>query len=59
MRRVEETTFQFDAPPNTRMNLTARPTYELVKDHYVCEPRGSIEVEGKGELEVWHVIGQA
>ncbi len=23
----------------------------------VCEPRGAIHVKGKGEMEVWHVIG--
>jgi len=32
-----------------------RATYELVKDEFVCEPRGSVNVKGKGEMEVWHV----
>jgi adenylate cyclase len=31
-------------------------TYELIKDEFVCEPRGSVNVKGKGEMEVWLVI---
>jgi guanylate cyclase len=34
-----------------------RQTYELIKDEFVCEPRGTIHVKGKGEMEVWHVTG--
>ena len=30
-------------------------TYELIKDEFVCEPRGSVNVKGKGEMEVWLV----
>jgi guanylate cyclase len=32
-----------------------RSTYELVKDYFTCEPRGSVNVKGKGEMEVWFV----
>ena len=32
-----------------------RTTYELIKDEFVCEPRGSVSVKGKGEMEVWLV----
>lgn len=32
-----------------------RATYELIKDEFVCEPRGSVAVKGKGEMEVWLV----
>jgi guanylate cyclase len=32
-----------------------RTTYELIKDEFVCEPRGSVMVKGKGEMEVWFV----
>jgi len=32
-----------------------RTTYELVKDEFICEPRGSVNVKGKGEMEVWFV----
>jgi len=31
-------------------------TYELIKADFVCEPRGAINVKGKGEMEVWLVI---
>ena len=34
-----------------------RATYELVKDDYVCEPQGTVNVKGKGEMEVWYVSG--
>jgi adenylate cyclase len=30
-------------------------TYELIKDEFVCEPRGTVPVKGKGEMEVWLV----
>ena len=31
-------------------------TYELIKAEFVCEPRGTVNVKGKGEMEVWLVI---
>jgi guanylate cyclase len=34
-----------------------RATYELVKNDFVCEPRGTVNVKGKGEMEVWVVTG--
>jgi adenylate cyclase len=30
-------------------------TYELIKDEFVCEPRGNVHVKGKGEMKVWLV----
>jgi guanylate cyclase len=33
-------------------------TYRLLKDEYICEPRGRVMVKGKGEMEVWHLIGK-
>ena len=32
-----------------------RATYELVKDDFVCEHRGTVNVKGKGDMEVWYV----
>jgi adenylate cyclase len=32
-----------------------RATYELIKDDFVCEPRGTVYVKGKGEMEAWHI----
>jgi guanylate cyclase len=34
-----------------------RATYELLKDEFVCRPRGTIEVKGKGEMETWYLVG--
>jgi class 3 adenylate cyclase len=36
-----------------------RATYELIRDDFVCLPQGRIAVKGKGEMEVWHIIGGA
>jgi len=30
-------------------------TYSLIKDSFICEPKGPIDVKGKGKMEVWHV----
>ena len=32
-------------------------THALIKDDFVCEPRGIINVKGKGEMQVWYVAG--
>ena len=34
-----------------------RATYELLKDEFVCRPRGTIEVKGKGQMETWYLVG--
>ena len=34
-----------------------RATYELARDDFMCEPRGTVNVKGKGEMEVWSVVG--
>jgi len=34
-----------------------RSTYELIHHKFLCEPRGTITIKGKGEMEVWHVLG--
>jgi guanylate cyclase len=40
-----------------RVQIT-RATFELVADEFECEPRGTIEVKGKGPMEIWHVIAR-
>jgi guanylate cyclase len=35
-----------------------RPTWELVRDEFVTEPRGLVEVKGKGEVETWQLVGR-
>ena len=34
-----------------------RATYELLKDQFVCRPRGTIVVKGKGRMETWYLVG--
>jgi guanylate cyclase len=38
-----------------RIQIT-RSTYDLVAAEFECEPRGTITVKGKGEVEVWYLI---
>ena len=40
-----------------RIQIT-RDTYELLGDEFDCEPRGTIAVKGKGELEAWYLVGR-
>jgi len=35
-----------------------RGTYDLIKDDFVCEPRGVVDMKGIGEIETWFVTGQ-
>jgi adenylate cyclase len=35
-----------------------RATYELIKNNFVCERRGTVYVKGKGEMEAWHIHGK-
>jgi adenylate cyclase len=30
-------------------------TYELINQEFICKPRGTIDVKGKGEMETWFV----
>ena len=39
-----------------RIQIT-RATYELVADEFECEPRGTIVIKGKGEVEAWYLLG--
>jgi guanylate cyclase len=40
-----------------RIQIT-RATRDLLDDEFVCEPRGTIPVKGKGEIEAWYLIGR-
>ena len=33
-------------------------TYELIRDEFDCEPRGTIEVKGKGPMRTWFLLGE-
>jgi adenylate cyclase len=39
-----------------RIQIT-QTTKELLEEEFVCEPRGTIPVKGKGEMEVWYLVG--
>jgi guanylate cyclase len=40
-----------------RIQIT-RATKELLEDEFECEPRGTILVKGKGEIETWYLVGR-
>ena len=40
-----------------RIQIT-RATKELLEHEFLCEPRGAIEVKGKGKLEAWYLVGR-
>jgi guanylate cyclase len=40
-----------------RIQIT-RATCELLADEFECEPRGTVMVKGKGEMEAWYLIGR-
>jgi guanylate cyclase len=40
-----------------RIQITGA-TKELLEDEFVCEPRGTIPIKGKGEIEVWYLVGR-
>ena len=33
-------------------------TYELIRDDFECEPRGTIDVKGKGLMRTWFLVGE-
>ena len=35
-----------------------RATYDLLKDEFICSPRGTVLVKGKGPMETWYLDGQ-
>src|SRR6185503_5573050 len=40
-----------------RIQVT-RATYELLKDEFDLEPRGTVPVKGKGDVETWYLVGR-
>ncbi len=33
-------------------------TYELLRDEFVCTPRGTVAVKGKGPMQTWYLVGR-
>jgi adenylate cyclase len=40
-----------------RIQITAA-THELLKDEFLCEHRGTVEVKGKGVMDTWYLVGR-
>ena len=35
-----------------------RATYELLRDEFELEPRGTVPIKGKGDVETWYLVGR-
>ena len=35
-----------------------RATYELLRDEFELEPRGTVAIKGKGDIETWYLVGR-
>ena len=35
-----------------------RATYELLRDGFELEPRGTVPIKGKGDIETWYLVGR-
>jgi adenylate cyclase len=35
-----------------------RDTYELICQDFICQPRGKVQVKGRGEIETWFLVGK-
>jgi guanylate cyclase len=33
-------------------------TYELIEDDFMCQPRGTVSIKGKGDMETWYLVGR-
>jgi guanylate cyclase len=40
-----------------RIQVT-RATFEILRDEFTFEPRGTVSVKGKGEMETWYLVGR-
>lgn len=40
-----------------RVQIT-QSTYRLIREDFKCEPRGKIQVKGKGDMETWFVLSK-
>ncbi len=35
-----------------------RATYELIEEEFMCRPRGTVPIKGKGDMETWYLVGR-
>jgi adenylate cyclase len=40
-----------------RIQVT-RDTYELLREEFLFEPRGTVSIKGKGDVETWYLVGR-
>jgi class 3 adenylate cyclase len=37
----------------------SRATYEIIRNDYLCERRGTVEIKGKGEMETFFLLARS
>jgi guanylate cyclase len=35
----------------------SQATYELIKEDFICQPKGQVAIKGKGLMETWNLVG--
>jgi adenylate cyclase len=40
-----------------RIQVT-RATYEILRDEFELEPRGTVSIKGKGDVETWYLVAR-
>jgi adenylate cyclase len=36
----------------------SQDTYDLLENQFVCQPRGSVMIKGKGQMDTWFLVGR-
>jgi guanylate cyclase len=49
---------RMESQGQSRSIQITRNTYQLIKDEFICEAKGAINIKGADQLEVWHVLGR-
>ena len=47
-----------ESPGQSGTIQISRSTYDLIKDQFDCESRGTIKVKGADDMEACHVLGR-
>jgi guanylate cyclase len=51
------TASRMESQGSAGMIQITQSTYELIKDDFICESLGQVNIKGKGEMLVWRLIG--
>ena len=55
---VVNTASRMESHSEDGMIQVAESAYNQLKDEFICQPRGVIDVKGKGPMTTWYLIGR-